>query len=513
LVFLSSQSTSKKKKKMQGGHHHHGHHHHQNQKPEYVLKRANDLINTATSSSGEEKRWALELLHNFIGSKKKLNQWSKLYEQIMKRHVELCIDLKNHHFAKDGLHQYRNLCQQLDPASLEVVILHLLDLTEAQAGAARSRVLEGAALITDLDQDSESPESIMLSTMTVEGDKERSTREAVVPWLKFLWETYRAVLELLHKMPKLEKVYHKTCEKAFKFCQDYERKIEFKRLCEMLRMHLATLQKTAATPAASRAPRSTFDWTAESVDLHLQTRFLQLDTAGALELWNEGFRTVEDIYSIMVAGRKTSRPKLMSVYYEKLTRIFWVSENHLFHAYAWFRYYCLVTEFRKDLKAEEKSVLASCVLLSALAVPSLRDAESLSANASNVVMTNSLQSNVEDTDVATEKQQQMATLLDFQANPTRKALLADIVNKGVLADVLPELSGLFDDLETKFQPLTLAKNIVKAVARIKTVPQLEVYAVPLQRVAVFKVVQQLSKVYDVVKISFFGNFFVGVEDI
>lgn len=59
----------------------------------------------------KEKTWALEMLHNFIAAKKKVLQWSKVYETLMKRHLELCIDLKNPHFAKDGLHQYRNLCQ------------------------------------------------------------------------------------------------------------------------------------------------------------------------------------------------------------------------------------------------------------------------------------------------------------------------------------------------------------------------------------------------------------------
>ena len=36
-------------------------------------------------------------------------------------------------------------------------------------------------------------------------------------------------------------------------------------------------------------------WTAESIELHLQTRFAQLETASTLRLYTEGFRTVEDI--------------------------------------------------------------------------------------------------------------------------------------------------------------------------------------------------------------------------
>jgi hypothetical protein len=47
----------------------------------------------------------------------------------------------------------------------------------------------------------------------------------------------------------------------------------------------------------------------------------------------------------------------------------------------------------------------------------------------------------------------MAKLLDFQPNPTRKALLEDIVAKGVLNDVIPEIAALYSLLETKFNPL------------------------------------------------------------
>ncbi|CAN0514816.1 unnamed protein product, partial [Phaeothamnion confervicola] len=59
----------------------------------------------------------------------------------------------------------------------------------------------------------------------------------------------------------------------------------------------------------------------------------------------------------------------MASYYEKLTRIFWVSENHLFHAYAWYKYYSLSREFNKTLTTEERMVQASSVLLATLAIP------------------------------------------------------------------------------------------------------------------------------------------------
>jgi hypothetical protein len=71
-----------------------------------------DLINSAVGNNADkEKKLALTLLHNVIGAKKKGGVWTKAYELVMKRHLELCVDLKDHRMAKDGLHQYRNLCQ------------------------------------------------------------------------------------------------------------------------------------------------------------------------------------------------------------------------------------------------------------------------------------------------------------------------------------------------------------------------------------------------------------------
>lgn len=454
------------------------------------------------SNAEKEKRFALDQLHAVIGVKRK-GVWSKIYESLMKRHLELCVDLKDHHTAKDGLHQYRNLCQTVDPNSLEVVIVYLMELSEARATAARQKAdkvaLAAAARVSDLDQE-ESPESIMLSSMTEEGAKDRTDREVVVPWLKFLWENYRAILELLYKIPKLEKVYHKTCEKAFKFCLDYTRVLEFRRLCDMLRQQLANLQKMPAV--AVRAVRPQWEWTPEAIEYHLQTRFSQLEVATTLELWNEGFRTVEDIYAIIVAGKKAPAAKLMVSYYEKLTRIFWVSDNKLFHAYAWYRYYLLSVETRtgaKGLKAEERSLLASSVLLAALTIPSTKDIYASIA--------------VDDDEVVVEKNSQMALLLDFQTNPSRQALLADIAAKGMLAEVLPELATLYQVLESKFQPTSLVKSITAAVTAIKAVPSLAAYASPLQKVIVIKVLQQLSRVYSTVRIEFVNNLLSGLSDL
>ena len=80
----------------------------------FFVYHLSDQINSAVgNNSDKEKKLALALLHGAIGAKKKGAVWTKAYEQLMKRHLELCVDLKDHRMAKDGLHQYRNLCQSV----------------------------------------------------------------------------------------------------------------------------------------------------------------------------------------------------------------------------------------------------------------------------------------------------------------------------------------------------------------------------------------------------------------
>ena len=59
-----------------------------------------------------------------------------------------------------------------------------------------------------------------------------------------------------------------------------------------------------------------------------------MQVACELELWQEAFRSVEDIQGLAAIGKKAPKPQFMATYYAKLTRIFTVSESHLYNGCA-----------------------------------------------------------------------------------------------------------------------------------------------------------------------------------
>jgi translation initiation factor 3 subunit A len=97
----------------------------------------------------------------------------------------------------------------------------------------------------DVDDEAfyDTPQSILLSTMSSDPEKAQRDTALLLPALKFLWEVYRAILDILKSNSKLERLYHGVAVNALRFCGEYKRRVEFRRLSDMMRMHLGNLQK------------------------------------------------------------------------------------------------------------------------------------------------------------------------------------------------------------------------------------------------------------------------------
>jgi translation initiation factor 3 subunit A len=218
-----------------------------NAKPENAFRRAQELIDIDQPES------ALSTLHETI-SNRRHRTWTLTYEEIMITYIDLCLKLNKSREAKDGLHQYRNLSQAQAPGSLENVVKYLIEQSEAKCKEAKEAT-SGEIAVGDLDDAGSTPDAnniMLLSTMTADPAQVQRESTVLLPKIKFLWEAYRAVLDILKSNSKLERLYHSTAVRALKFCAEYKRRTEFRRLSDLLRMHLGNLQKYGGVAAMAK---------------------------------------------------------------------------------------------------------------------------------------------------------------------------------------------------------------------------------------------------------------------
>ncbi|KAK4574423.1 eukaryotic translation initiation factor 3 subunit A [Recurvomyces mirabilis] len=471
-------------------------------RPENVLKRAQELIGVG------QQQAALSILHEHVTSKRTRNSTIAALEPVMLLFVELCVDLKKGKSAKDGLYNYKNTSQNTNVATIELVFRKFIELAEQKVKEAQAKAdemtgqgestEEGATTsigdVGDLEA-METPESILLSTVSGEQSKDRTDRAIVTPWLKFLWEAYRTVLDIFKNNARLEVMYQTTAHQAFDFCKRYTRKTEFRRLCELLRNHLQNAAKYSQQVHAINLSDP------ETLQRHLDTRFEQLNVAVDLELWQEAFKSVEDIHTLLSLSKRQPKNSMMATYFERLTRIFLVSENYLFHAAAWSRYYNLLNMSARAVGAgapkkdnptnitdADLSRSATYVLLSALAIP--------------VISTTRSRGALIDADAArNNKNARLTNLLGMNSAPTRAILFKDMLNKDILARARPEIRQLYSILETDFHPKVICAKVSPVLSQIGADEELQKYVLPLQQVILTRLFQQLSQVYTDVKLD------------
>lgn len=201
----------------------------------------------------------------------------------------------------------------------------------------------------------------------------------------------------------------------------YNRKVEFRRLCETLRLHLSNVAKY------SHQQHSINLSDPDTLQHHLDTRFAQLNTSVDLELWQEAFRSVEDVHNLLTMAKKAPRPAMMANYYEKLTKIFLMAGNALYHAAAWGRYHAIVTNIGGKT-GEEMSRLAGQVLVSALAVP--------------------VGLQTEEPEELKGKNARLTALLGLTRMPTRAGLLKDAVSTSPQPSLLISQNVIYSSLVT-----------------------------------------------------------------
>uniref|UniRef100_A0A182J826 Eukaryotic translation initiation factor 3 subunit A n=1 Tax=Anopheles atroparvus TaxID=41427 RepID=A0A182J826_ANOAO len=448
------------------------------QRPENALKRANEFIDVG------KKARALDTLQEVFRAKKWNYNWSEsIIEPIMFKYLDLCVELKKSHIAKEGLFQYRNMFQLVNVGSLENVIRGYLKMAEERTEQAQQQSSQATVDIDDLDNLA-TPESILMSAVCGEDAQDRSDRTILLPWVKFLWESYCQCLELLKVNSHCETLYHDIARMAFQFCLKYNRKMEFRKLCEKLRKHLEDICKVSSQTANVSISKP------ETQQLNLETRLHQLDSAIQMELWLEAYKAIEDIHGLMALSKKTPLPKTMALYYQKLAMVFWKAGNQLFHAAALLKLFQLSRDMKKNVTAEEIQRMTTHVLIATLAIP-LPSAHP------------EFDRFIETDKSPMEKAQRLAFLLGLQQSPSRALLLKELMRLNVFQLALPQFRNLYQLLEVEFDPLNLCNSVQKIIDEIEldaNSPYVQ-YVQALKDVTLVRLVRQISQVYQTIEFS------------
>ncbi|CAF4451610.1 unnamed protein product, partial [Rotaria sp. Silwood2] len=447
-------------------------------KPESALKRADELIEVG------RKQRALETLLEVVKSRRH-RTWTKTHEPLMEKFLELCVELKKNQIAKDGLHQYKTIAQTVSVKSLEDVIMKFLKQGEQRCINARQQATNALIDIDDLEV-LQTPESLLLSAVSGESQQDRTDRDMLAPWLKFVWESYKQCLDLLKNNNRVEKIYQEVAQMGFRFCQQYNRRPEFRKLCDTIRTHFTQSQKY------SQQIYSVNFQLPDTQALHLETRLVQLDTAIAMELWQEAFKAIEDIHSFTTISKKTPRPQQLATYYNKVALVFWKAGNYVFHATTVLKLYVLHKELKKNITHTELTRLSTKALLAILSIslPTPRT---------------QIDERLETEEALNEKQKRLTSLLSLQEVPTRTSLIRDMIKQGVLNFVHPELKDMYEWLEVEFHPLYLSSKMEEGIKFVEKLaqPEYSQYMPALRDVTVVRLLQQVSQVYQTIELKRF----------
>ncbi|SCU93031.1 LAME_0F02410g1_1 [Lachancea meyersii CBS 8951] len=440
-------------------------------RPENALKRAEELITVG------EPLAALQSLYSYLSMRRIRFAQPQALEPIVFKFLELGVNLKRGKIIKDGLHQYKKN-MQVSPeglSSVGVVSRKFIDLIEIKMAEEQTKSEELEQ--NDADEDLEggvTPENLLISAAEEEQSVAGFNDEAITSWLRFTWESYRAVLDLVRNNSQLEHTYSGVVNRTMNFCLKYNRKNEFKRLAEMLRQHLdsANYQHKPAG-AQQKYNNYTVDLSdASTLQRYLDQRFQQVNVSVKLELWHEAFRSIEDVHHLMAISKRAPKPPVLANYYENLAKIFFVSGNYLLHAAAWEKFYKLYLTNPKATKADFQ-FYASTFMLASLSIP----ADDLPV-------------------VGYDPLIRLCNLLSLESKPTRQQLVGSATEESVFSEIDDEVKQLYSLLGENFDIKTVSGELEKLLPVLENKAYFQSYVTPLRNVIIKKLFIGISEAYE-----------------
>merc|ERR1719506_2320608 len=183
----------------------------------------------------------------------------------------------------------------------------------------------------------------------------------------------------------------------------------------------------------------------------------------------------------MLMSKKKPRPFMLAQYYDSLQKIFWKSENYLFHAFAMLKYYLLCKQNRKNFPKAEEEQMASELLLASL-----------------IVLYDQKNTRLLDSDsLELEKQKRLARLLGSGAVPTRASLSAEIQSKRIYENACEPAQRFYDMLLGDTAPTELGEKVRPCIESIVgwSEGKLAHYQATLRTCVCLRVLFKLSELY------------------
>ncbi|EDO17027.1 hypothetical protein Kpol_1065p43 [Vanderwaltozyma polyspora DSM 70294] len=430
-------------------------------RPDNAIKRADELISVGESQA------ALQSLYEYLTARKIRFAQPSTVEPIVFKFLELGVDLKRGRLIKDALHQYKKLVQgsQDGLSSVGAVARKFIDCVETKMAFEHLKAEESQ---TEEDDDLEggvTPENLLKSVYIQDQSVAGFNDEVVTSWLKFTWESYRAVLDLVRNNSQLEITYAGVVNRTMQFCLKYNRKNEFKRLAEMLRQHL-----DAANYQQSKIGSNIVDLSdSETLQRYLDQRFLQLNVSVKLELWHEAFRSIEDVYHLMKMSKHTPKSSTLANYYENLAKVFLISNAQLLHTATWEKFYRLY-QSNPNATEEDFKKYSSIILLSALSTPL------------DILPT-----------VGYDPQMRLYRLLGLESRPTRNEMIELAKQEDIYKHIDEDIIKLYEIMEINYNADTIKTEIAALLPKLEAKPYFKQYINQLRNVLLRKNYVSLSE--------------------
>ena len=507
--------------------------------PEAILAKVNSFISQNDPSN------AMFVIDEFLNnSKKKI--FSPSMETLIITFIELAINQNKNKYLREALNFYRSLTQVSNIDSFTLVLSKTKELVEDKFVKA-VKSFQGVQIeINDLDE--EEQEDFLFDYAA-----ESKEKEDLVQSQKFIWETYKILLDITKTNSKLFNLYSEILRAAFTFCKENKRTLEFKRLCDSVRNYLQTLIKSEKKQNfLNKVQLSQLD----VLRILIKVRLNQLETATALEQWSESFKTAEDIVylferyekhstedknkkpnstgnndtnastTVFTKPRKGNKlnPTFKLEFYSYIEKLFFISNYPLYHAYA----NVLVRDIGNKAimgygeKAKEKlekfnlHTFDNKIILSTLATPLKNTYTNYLKIGEDMYETQN--------DIETDTCKRMMNILKLTHVPSRNQLINYINNNNILSACSEEVKNLYNLLQNETNPITIAKKGVKYIQALSSIPHddnyIEKYMKHIKENLIIKCIYMFSKSFS--SISFervnklftpFGLSSVEIEDL